>query len=125
MTKVSVRAMGDRELRIRVAALSGWKCPEGCKDGVQHRCPDCGCWDHGQCDGVGSYHNTMPCNHQPDYTHDLNAMYEAEKRLSDRQAGDYDSFLWVIIRRDGTRPAGWHATPRQKAEAFVLAKEAK
>lgn len=47
------------------------------------------------------------------------AMHEVEKVLSHKQGGDYDSNLWLIICRDETRPANWHATAQQRAEAYL------
>ena len=49
----------------------------------------------------------------PDYLNDLNAMHEAEKVLTDKQAILYDSILDLI--------SGWtfHRTAAQRAEAFL------
>ena len=64
----------------------------------------------------------------PDFCNDLNLMYNAEKTLVGERAGTYDCMLWVIIKKEwesvGNNAAiisSWHATARQKAEAFVLA----
>ena len=55
----------------------------------------------------------------PDYLNDLNACHEREKILNDKQGGDYDAMLWIIIHRDKTRPACWHASAAQRCEAFL------
>lgn len=55
----------------------------------------------------------------PDYLNDLNAVHELEKKLTEQQGGDYDMHLWLIIKRDKTRPASWHATAAQRCEALL------
>jgi len=58
-------------------------------------------------------------SHIPDYCNDLNAMHEAEKMLTDEQC----VFIRVHLReRLETHAASrytWHATARQRAEAFL------
>lgn len=58
-------------------------------------------------------------NRGPDYCNDLNAMHEAEKVLTDEQC----VFVRVHLReRLENYPASrymWHATARQRAEAFL------
>ena len=46
----------------------------------------------------------------PDYCGDLNAMHEAENVLDETQAEDYEELLGAY---------GFHATARQRAEAFL------
>jgi hypothetical protein len=48
----------------------------------------------------------------PDYCNDLNAMHEAEKVLDETQAKCYEAMLGEY---------GFHATARQRAEAFLRA----
>ena len=57
----------------------------------------------------------------PDYLHDLNAMHEAEKILTENQLDYYAEWL-----KDGNSSGGfpsqlchWHATAVQRAEAFL------
>lgn len=62
----------------------------------------------------------------PDYCNDLNAMHEAEKTLGNESL-DYDKALDTVFFR-GARTCDWssypndftwHATARQRAEAFM------
>ena len=62
----------------------------------------------------------------PDYLNDLNAMHEAEKlliRIYEPPSAhkDYDTKLWAKMRDDGLELNGytWHATAKQRAEAFL------
>ena len=62
----------------------------------------------------------------PDYINDLNAMHEAEKlliRIYEPPSAhkDYDTKLWAKMRDDGLELNGytWHATAKQRAEAFL------
>lgn len=63
----------------------------------------------------------------PNFCNDLNLIYQAEEFLTGKLAGDYDSILWIILKeewykvsRNTTILSSWHATARQKAEAFVM-----
>lgn len=93
LTLEQVKAMSDDELRSKVAELCGWKPYRfgGCK---------------------GDAHEASP----PNYCRDLNAMHEAEKSIitQDQYIPDYTEALYDTARHD------WHATARQRAEAFVL-----
>lgn len=75
----------------------------------------------------GAYYGGL--NSLPRYTEDLNLMHEVEKTLTNREAGDYDAWLWIIIKRDwevnrdnNARITTWHATAAQKVEAFLRVK---
>ena len=68
----------------------------------------------------------------PDFCSDLNAMYEAEKNLNQEQRDRNYAVIWQMIRslpksnECQNIENGWlvyHATARQRAEAFVLAME--
>ena len=50
------------------------------------------------------------------YCKNLNAMHEAEKTLSDWQVGTYVATLCLEVQPE---PKLYHATARQKAEAFL------
>jgi hypothetical protein len=52
----------------------------------------------------------------PRYTHDLNAMHEAEKALTDDQEAQYVTTLCLQVQ---PTPRLHHATARQRAEAFL------
>ena len=59
----------------------------------------------------------------PDYLRDLNAMHEAEKRLSASQLSAYVGELAnAIINGENKTTLGnqmWHATAAQRSEAFL------
>jgi len=60
----------------------------------------------------------------PDYLSDLNAMHEAEKFLTSEQQDKYGMNLTDIMSDNARSPntidyCDWHATARQKAEAFI------
>ena len=55
--------------------------------------------------------NSMPL---PDYCNDLNAMHEAEKVFDCP-----DSYESALIKISGGAEYLWHATARQRAEAFL------
>ena len=55
----------------------------------------------------------------PNYCGDLNAMHEAEKAFTSVQCSFYTySMREVITKHDASRRT-WHATARQRAEAFL------
>jgi hypothetical protein len=63
-----------------------------------------------------AHHSRTCCGRQgnfPDYCTDLNAMHEAEKMLTTVQCAKYETHLGNTCNRV------WHATPRQRAEAFL------
>ena len=127
MNLEQVKKSSDKELNRKVAELCGWRCPEGCVGGVRRCCPDCGSWEHGQCDGVGSFSHTMPCNHYPDYVNDLNEMHEAEKTLKNgrqmnRVVAEDRVYLAVLESLACPKHIAL-ATARQRAVAFVATKE--
>lgn len=53
---------------------------------------------------------------------DLDTLWMMEDELTEHEGGEYDMHLWLIIKRDVTRPAVWHATAEQKAEAWLKVK---
>jgi hypothetical protein len=61
----------------------------------------------------------------PDYLHDLNAMHEAEKMLTDDQDDDYTEYLEIVAGITWGTSHSYHmknlrsATARQRAEAFL------
>lgn len=64
----------------------------------------------------------------PDYCNDLNAMHEAEKSLENSQVFDYMKNL-VAIKKHPKSEMGqlhtylFHATARQRAEAYAITKK--
>ncbi len=55
----------------------------------------------------------------PDYLHDLNAMHEAEKVLTDDQTKRYIETLCKQVHRQPGNQWGVMATAAQRAEAFL------
>lgn len=114
--------MTDQEINTTIAEACGWKCPNGCIKSLEYCCPDCGSWDHGQCDGNENYNFSRPCSHVPDYINDLNAMHEAELVLDDVQKRNYAYELCSHGKHPFT---GYELfivatrTARQRAEAFL------
>lgn len=60
----------------------------------------------------------------PKYFSDLNAMHEAEEKLSEHQAGDYNRALDLVtipefpITITSVKAYSWHATSRQRANTL-------
>ena len=110
MNLKEIQALGDVELRIKVAKLDGWNDRPVLE------------WDHYFLKRVG--HRSVEAatySDLPDYPNDLNAMHEAEKLLTKDQRAEYGP---LISRVSGKGQGVWwnltHATARQRAEAFVL-----
>ena len=55
----------------------------------------------------------------PNYSHDLNAMHEAEKVLTDVQCLFYTDNMREVLTEHAASRRTWHATARQRAEAFL------
>jgi hypothetical protein len=55
----------------------------------------------------------------PQYTHDLNAMHEAENQMSREDQRTMHVYLVHVLEREKQFVPGWRATARQRAEAFV------
>lgn len=85
----------------------------------------CGIKDCGEREGCfrfsdGKGRNYSHVNDLPDYPNDLNAIHEAEKQLNSPQQRTYVEYLCKGF--DGVRNqtvALYHATARQRAEAFI------
>lgn len=76
------------------------------------------------CDDVWPLQPSWPLHRIPNYPEDLNAMHEAERKLSIPQSAEYDFQLDVQFHREFqetsfVRPS-WHATARQRALALYL-----
>jgi len=97
--------MSPEAQRIKIAEACGWVMRKNVSDWLAP-------------DGM-VYQNWGGFTSCPDYLNDLNAMHEAEQTLTGNQGGDYVSYLWLIIQRDKSRPASWHATAAQRCEAFL------
>jgi hypothetical protein len=115
--------MTDNDLRIKVAKLLGWT-----RIG-----PGYDCVNGRQVDVLVGYTPKDDPNDRvtviPDYPNDLNACHEFEGTLTAKQCAVYESALIYIWKRgkmhcpaDGMQ---FHATARQRCEAFVETMEAK
>lgn len=94
--------MTDNEINIAIAEVCGilgpWK----------EKITPCGC------DGQWDFFNQNG-NRLPDYCQDLDRIHSAEKiELLSANANDYE--YWLLKLSDG---CAWHATARQRAEAFL------
>ena len=100
--------MNDEEINRAIAEHLGWIVPDGCAN-----------W-RTRPDGKMVFFN--PLSEQdplPNYCGDLNAMHEAENTLTSVQCSFYTySMREVITEHDASRRT-WHATARQRAEAFL------
>lgn len=95
--------MTDNDIRIAIAEACGWRKPDP---------PNCMGYMH-----PPEIKNRLQFDRPPDYCHDLNDMYEAEKTLfggNEWKACDYEERLMKV-----TTSWAWHATARQRAEAFL------
>ena len=102
--------MSEDEINRAIAEHLGWRCQSHVPE--QNKAGAIMCW-------------IPPGNHEwhpvqiPNYCSDLNAMHEAEKALTDVQCLFYtDNMREVLTEHDASRRT-WHATARQRAEAFL------
>lgn len=93
--------MTNEQINIAIAEACGWK--PTTDGGI--------CWD---CNGA-------PIVTPPDYCNDLNAMHEAEKKLTEKRLQTYLDFLADAPRDDvyQTWTGSVFATARQRAKAFL------
>ena len=104
--------MNDEEINRAIAEHLGWT---GIRMSALWEFTEPG-EDHQVLCGLNPKGNTRAV---PDYSCDLNAMHEAEKVLTDVQCLFYpDNMREVITEHDASRRT-WHATARQRAEAFL------
>ena len=97
--------MKEKEINVAIAEACGWKF-----DGAVATRPD-GMRMH-------SFINNPKAEFTPDYCKDLNAMHEAFEylRKTDEHAfGCMTDMLETVVGRGPL----WHATARQRAEAFL------
>lgn len=112
--------------RIAIAEACGWK-PDDDDDGTGWK----GSYIQGNLIGMkpsftrGKVVSYLIGQRVPDYLSDLNAMYEAEKVLTDEQWKSYVqriisplAYMVVGISQAGVRKLA-HATATQRAEAFL------
>ena len=104
--------MSNEDINKAIAEFCGWNQKSSHFGGAT------GIWT----DSSGVDHTRFP-----DYCKDLNAMHEAEKVLTQIQWSKYRIDLTSICERDDVARLGytpthqsfWHATARQRAEAFL------
>lgn len=97
------------EKRVKIAEACGWKKDYPCVDdyeneGLAWRKPD----------GSGPWGDS----YLPDYFHDLNAMHEAERVLTDEQHFHFRMILLEITDSDTWGKRIVSSTATQRAEAF-------
>lgn len=110
MTREQWAKLSEEEQKIKVAELCGWMY-DG-KRVVATGRPEENVWIHNE----SSWHSGWARRFElPNYLNDLNAMHEAEKRLSPEDRGRYEIRLGIIYYY-----SVWHSTAAQRAEAFVL-----
>jgi hypothetical protein len=136
MTRTEVQAMTNAQLRLTIAELRGWKIMS-CSE-FYHQCnpakyskddphfsrylalinPD------GVIIASTEHHNKERLvQYTTNWPNDLNACHEMECSMNFEQVKRYAHHLSLLSERDeGTGLLGvWHATARQRCEAFVLA----
>lgn len=100
--------MTDKQINAAIAESLGWNRREW----IDKKGRSCSGWRTPSGKELGG--------HPPNYTSDLNACHEFEKKLSLRDRADYTSWLYESSLNLGT--ATWesaHATARQRCEAYL------
>jgi len=104
--------MTDEQMRIAIAEACGWKVPNGC---TNYRVRP---------EGSRVFFNPLTDDDPlPDYLNDLNAMHEAEKTLLkiDGCQAHWETYSNILTAKLGCVDI-FHATARQRAEAFLKTK---
>lgn len=115
MTQEEIAKLSDKELRIRVAELDGWKY-EACHCGVCRGVDKVWCRK-----GDPAYFDYT--DSLPDFPQDLNAMNKLERALDEKQMDSYCNALFDVIPLPHFAYQAITATARQRAEAFVFTME--
>lgn len=114
--------MTETEQRIAIAAVCGWT-------DVVEKLSTFACDGH-----TMNVYGIRPKDGRytvvPLYHRNLDIMREIEvKHLTNKEGGDYDAWLWIILKRDWEQAgnnlahlASWHASAAQKCEAFLKVK---
>lgn len=97
--------MTTEQINRAIAKALGWTCP------------NCGC---GVAECSGCDFGDVPDNLIPNFTHDLNAMHEAEKTLTCKENGNYWEDL--LMRYDYITACAGSAPAIIRAEAFLRVK---
>lgn len=122
--------MTSEEQRIAIAKTCGWKKIH--KRNRRLERSSCGTLlmgEHASIEGMPMPDGINWCKvgRIPDYLNDLNAMHDAEKKLSLEERNAYMSWLWTICNRAHRMASvsGWlvpTSTATQRAEAFLRVK---
>ena len=96
--------MSNEDINKSIAEFCGWNQKSSHFGGAA------GIWT----DSSGVDHTRFP-----DYCKDLNAMHEAEMRLTDEQWDDYAAHLRLWDDDPDTASKALHSTALQRAEAFL------
>lgn len=116
--------MTDEQINIKIAGLCGhpFETKEVCR-----RCRGVTPYEAGDDYGITIWEECRHCNNTgkvapyhvglPNYAADLNACHEFEKTLEPMQHIAYDRHLHRLV--DETVTWKWHATARQRCEAFL------
>ena len=95
--------MNPEQQRIAIAEACGWRCTAAFKEAIA-------LWVRPN----GMDHET---EFIPDYLHDLNAMHEAEKTLTDKAHEEFRLNLYDVIGDDSRLIVS--STAAERAEAFL------
>lgn len=101
--------MTDEQINTAIAEACGWK-------NLHSHALNPTVWVGDEPLDDGRY---LPFTQVPDFCNCLNAMHEAEKVLIAVQHIAFDRWLQKAV--DKTNTWSWHATARQRAEAFLRA----
>jgi hypothetical protein len=109
--------MTDTEINIAMAELCDWTwILESAPSDFMALRNSCGELVHTSNGRVDDY----PLHMIPDYANNLNAMHEAESTLSFADQRRYGRTLGEVLDDCiGSPDHDWHATARQRAEAFI------
>ena len=106
--------MTDEQINAEIAEACGWKL----KGSPEHQNATDG-WQFGHTFAIKPSGEVASHNSIPNYCGDLNAMHEAEKVLTDEQCVFVRMHLRERLESHAASRYIWHATARQRAEAFL------
>ncbi len=104
--------MTDDQINVAIAEACGWVD----RGSFNESRPE----DHKFKRRIGNTENyEWRWQHEFNYCTDLNAMHEAEKMLTEIQCKFFRTFLYEKLTDEPASRYIWHATARQRAEAFL------
>jgi len=113
-----VQALSDKELRVKIAELCGWK-NVGVRDFITGCIPE-ETWENTKHDNHIKSRRFARVWQLPKYTQDLNAMHEAVESLRSMNGSQWHDYGANLNEICGSGMNCVQATARQRAEAFVL-----